>query len=523
MWFRMQIYCISGSMSKMKFWFPILILFNSVVFYGQGISGYNLESAQLDASDMAIDIEEAFTFSKYPTHFQYLEMMSIMAKDYPDICRMDTIGFSIQGRPIVALKISDNVNQAEGEAKFLYTSSIHGDELLGYVLLLRLSDYLLKNYPADSEVRKLVDSLEIWINPLSNPDGAFYPDNDSSVIGARRANSRNVDLNRNYPDPFKSEENDTTGREQETKEMMAFMMKNQFTLSANIHGGEEVVNYPWDYRSGIYHPDNDWFYFISREYADEAKAVDPGYMSGFTDGITIGWAWYVINGGRQDYVNYYLNGRELTLELSMAYTPESESLHSFWEINERSLINYMSQALYGIRGNVSSALSGTAVKADMIVPQHDDGQSYISTDKTTGNFYRLIKEGSYDLIVSAEGYISDTIFNIDVQDYQATWLNILLDSVAEPNALQKEIAVEQLKIEIYPNPADEIIYVKSEYLSDTPVGINIYSLDGKKIFTNTIYSSDAVIEIKIASLKKGLYFLSVETSDLISTQKFIKQ
>ena len=79
MWFRMQIYCISGLMSKMKFWFPILILINSVVSSGQEKSGYNIENAQLDATDMAIDIEEAFTFSKYPTHFQYLKMMSIMA------------------------------------------------------------------------------------------------------------------------------------------------------------------------------------------------------------------------------------------------------------------------------------------------------------------------------------------------------------------------------------------------------------------------------------------------------------
>jgi hypothetical protein len=510
-------------MSKMKFWLPIMILYNSVILSGQEKLGYSFASPLLDESDMAQNLEEAFTFTKYPNHFQYQEMMAVMARDYPSICKLDTIGFSRQGRPIVILKISDNVNQSEGEAKFLYTSSIHGDELVGYVLLLRLSKYLLENYNTDSEIQKLVDSLEIWINPLSNPDGSFYPDNDSSITRAIRQNSRGKDLNRNYPDPYRSDENDTTGREQETKEMMNFMMKNRFTLSANIHGGEEVVNYPWDYKDSIYHPDNDWYYLISREYADEAKVVDPSYMSRFTDGITVGWEWYVINGGRQDYVNYYLNGREVTLELSIPFTPESESLNSYWETNERSFINYMSQALYGIRGNVSGALSGTPVKANIFIPEHDDAQSSISTEESTGNFYRLIKEGSYDLVISAEGYINDTTFNVNVQDYQSTWLHILLDSIAEPSGFKKDVNASGMKIALYPNPAKEFLNIESESFSDYPVRINIYSLDGKKILSNTIFPSESVIEIDIAIFKRGFYVLRIETADLVSTHKFIKQ
>ena len=112
----------------------------------------------------------------------------------------------------------------------------------------------------------------------------------------------------------------------------------------------EVVNYPWDYHHEL-HADDAWYRFISREYADEAMAVDPDYMFGWPDdGITNGAEWYVIHGGRQDYVNYYLEGREVTLELSTGLRLGSNHLEEHWNINRRSLLNYMAQCTYGIRG-----------------------------------------------------------------------------------------------------------------------------------------------------------------------------
>lgn len=81
-----------------------------------------------------------------------------------------------------------------------------------------------------------------------------------------------------------------------------------FNLSANFHGGAEVVNYPWDTWSRL-HTDNTWWIFVSRQYADTAHAHSPtGYMAGFNNGITNGYAWYRITGGRQDYMTYFQQG-----------------------------------------------------------------------------------------------------------------------------------------------------------------------------------------------------------------------
>ena len=102
-----------------------------------------IREVEFDDSDMASDLTEAKSFQKYPTYDQYLQMMQDFASDYPAICRLDTIGTSVEGRLLLALKISDHVEVDEAEASFLYASTMHGSEILGYVLPLSLSQRLL--------------------------------------------------------------------------------------------------------------------------------------------------------------------------------------------------------------------------------------------------------------------------------------------------------------------------------------------------------------------------------------------
>jgi murein tripeptide amidase MpaA len=147
-------------------------------------------------------------------------MMQYFAATYPGICRVDTFGTSAGGRLLLALNISDQVDADEPEPDFLYTAAIHGDELVGIVLLLRLAHTLLEGYGQDVEVDRLVEGLSIWINPLSNPDGTYEADQGLSMKGAQRFNLEGVDLNRDFPDPGLDLSGDTTGRAPETIAMM---------------------------------------------------------------------------------------------------------------------------------------------------------------------------------------------------------------------------------------------------------------------------------------------------------------
>jgi hypothetical protein len=95
-------------------------------------------------------------------------------------------------------------------------------------------------------------------------------------------------------------------------------------MSAHYHGGAELMNYPWD-NTYERHADDAWWQLVSREYADlaqdAAQSTNPTYMNDEENGITNGADWYRIGGGRQDYMNYYQQCRELTVECSTTKCP----------------------------------------------------------------------------------------------------------------------------------------------------------------------------------------------------------
>jgi murein tripeptide amidase MpaA len=231
----------------------------------------------------ALTVAKAMDWHSYPSYTQYDSIMHYFSTSFPAICHLDTIGKSINGKYVLVLKISDNVNVDEDEPEVFYSSSIHGDETGGYVLMLRLADYLTKNYTVSEEVRNLVNGLEIYINPLANPDGTYASGNE--IVYPTRGNSNGIDLNRNFPDPGLP----SMVIEKENKDMVGFMKKHNFVLSANFHAGAEVVNYPWDRWYSRIHADDSWFNSISREYADTVHNYSgPFYMSYLENGVTRG-------------------------------------------------------------------------------------------------------------------------------------------------------------------------------------------------------------------------------------------
>jgi len=177
----------------------------------------------------ASDMTRAIEWQSYPAYTQYDSIMRKFAADYPAICSLDTIGTSILGRLVLVLKISDNVHIDEAdEPEVFYSSTMHGDELAGFVLMLRLAEYLLTNYATDSYVRYLVDNLQIYINPLANPDGT-YRTGDEVSSNPTRGNANGRDLNRNFPDPL----DPGLVQEKENFDMIAFMKQDRKSTRLN--------------------------------------------------------------------------------------------------------------------------------------------------------------------------------------------------------------------------------------------------------------------------------------------------
>lgn len=363
------------------------------------------------------------TWNFYPTYSNYESIMLQFATNYPSLCSLDTIATLASGRRLLVVKISDNVASDEPEPEFLYSSTIHGNETTGYVLMLHLIDYLLTNYGTNPEATDLVNNMEIWICPNANPDGTYYGGN-STVSSARRYNINGVDLNRNYPDPQDGPHPDGNAWQPETVAFMDFAAQHHFVAGANFHGGVEVVNYPWDTWPTL-HADDDWYEFISREYADTVHVhAVAGYMTYLDNGVTNGYAWYEVDGGRQDYMNYYHHCRELTIEISDVMLLPAGELLAHWDYNWRSFILMLKQARYGIHGTITDAVTGQPVSAEVFIQGHDNNESEVNSVAETGEYHRPVKGGTYTLVISAPCYQTQTISGVSVADYTSLTLNI---------------------------------------------------------------------------------------------------
>ena len=423
-----------------------------------------------------------FPLTAYPTYTDYVAQMNEFVAVHPTIARLENIGTtpgSAAGtHDLLFIVLSDNVASDEAEPRLMYTSSMHGNEIAGYPSMLNLIDHLIEAYndSGNSDYGKaqaLINGAEIWINPLANPDGTYRTTN-SNVNSAIRGNANAIDLNRNYPAPDGTLHPDGESYQYETTQFMNLADTYHFVLAANFHGGEEVFNYPWDFTYDRT-VDDDWWRLVGEEYALNAQTDSPAGYSDPNDpgpddsgeyfdflkatiyepnpilGVSHGADWYLIDGGRQDYMNFEHQCREVTIELSQTkISPSPASAINYdildmWDYNKNAYIDFLLQGTYGFRGIVKDVSTSLPVKAKITVVGRDDQplsrNSWVETDIDDGDFYRLIEAGTYNILIEADCYTPVTLSNKVAVDGFPTDLGTILvapttdipDSLSESN------------------------------------------------------------------------------------------
>ncbi|KAJ7995758.1 hypothetical protein DPEC_G00247910 [Dallia pectoralis] len=371
-------------------------------------------------------------------HHGYNDMEIFLRKyetDFHSIAHLYSIGQSVQGRELYVMVISDNPTVHEpGEPEFKYVGNMHGNEVVGRELLLNLIEYLCLNYGSDPEVTQMVNTTRIHIMPSMNPDG-YEVAKEGDVRGfLGRNNSNNFDLNRNFPDQFTVI---TEPRQPETIAVMNWIRNNPFVLSANLHGGSLVVNYPYDDdkqgRSEYSKcPDDQVFQQVSEAYSQKNVQMHEGHPcaseSGyarefFMDGITNGANWYNVPGGMQDWNYLNSNCFEVTIELGCVKYPKAEDLPTYWEQNRRALLQYIHQVHRGVKGMVRDKRDGTGIPNATVTVEEIN---HPVTTSLAGDYWRLLVPGTYHLTASARGYNSVKIYatvpdeGVEIVDFQLT-------------------------------------------------------------------------------------------------------
>jgi hypothetical protein len=325
--------------------------------------------------------------STYPSFEQIEEKLQKIHQKYPQQSQLISVGKSVRGRNLYFLKISKNPQSDERLPEFKYISSMHGDEITGRELMVSLADDLLSNYGKDSQVTDLIDNTEIYIMPSMNPDGSELH---------QRFNANNADLNRDFPDFTSDPQNTPEGRQIETAAIMKFQAERNFSLSANFHGGSEVVNYPWDTTEEP-HPFDSLLKELSLSYAQLVPYIFQSRE--FPQGITNGFAWYEVNGGMQDWSEFYYNDLQFTVELSDMKWPDYNKIPGYYQDNKAALIQFIRNIHQG---------AGFYFKEN---PHMSGSVSISKADKNLGKFqfqhgefYKVLEPGIYDFsVITSDG------------------------------------------------------------------------------------------------------------------------
>jgi hypothetical protein len=357
------------------------------------------EIEHLRAAGYSVDIiindyqaykDSIFERGFYHTYNQVYAVLDSFAQEYPSICRLDTLGFSVQGRAMWAMRVTDNPGIEENEPEIRLIGNMHGDEHIGTEVTLYFLRYLLTEYASNSHVRDMVNNCEFWIAPTINPDGK---------VANRRTNANDVDLNRDYGFFWAGWGDSPSPNSQiETKVMVEHLEENDIVLEYNYHSAAEYVNYPWDYHQAD-PPDSQYFIDLSTLYAA---------ATGLT--VTNGYDWYQVTGSLQDYTFGTSGALAWTIE-----TPEPANSSLIDQIcyeNRDALLIVCERARWGIEGVVTDSLTGVPLLAR--VEFNNPDRTCIYSDPHNGDFHKMIAPGTYDVVVLANGYMSKYIDSVVV-------------------------------------------------------------------------------------------------------------
>ncbi|XP_063720735.1 carboxypeptidase D-like [Symsagittifera roscoffensis] len=359
-----------------------------------------------------------------------------IAKDFPEIVHLEKLGKSVNGVEVYDIIISDNPKVHEPlEPEFKYVGNMHGNEVVGREILINLIEWLVENYDKNDTATRLVDNTRIHIIVTMNPDGYAKGNEKDWLLG--RANANNVDLNRDFPnyDEVAFEllamgicktnnldkvhpPTDMHHFQPETQIIMKLLKNHPFVLSANLHGGSFVANYPYDIANNKKRsktPDNALFKELASVYSfshafmsKDTEAVCSGDKP-FTDGITNGADWYPVPGGMQDYNYDTSNCYEITLELGCNKYPKKDDMWMYWYQNKDALINYINAVHMGIKGFIvdqeEKPMKGVQITVkDMNTDAKLPMECHAVTSTEFGDYFRLLLDGDYQVKFELESY-----------------------------------------------------------------------------------------------------------------------
>lgn len=256
-------------------------------------------NAQLIEEDSSLELRKiGFDLSsprQYMLFHVVLEKVKALEAQYPDLVQYVEYGKSAEGRPLFAVKISDNVTQDEDEPELMITATTHGDEIITTEVAMGLIERLLSGSAHDERFLKMINEHELYFIPVVNVDGYVN----------RTRYDQGSDPNRSYPYPGKPNAKSTPS----IAGLIEFFKSRNFVGSLDFHAYGKMTMYPWAYTyNSVPQKDREIFDGIAKRMAETN-----GHKYG-----PISEVIYIAVGSSADF--YYWTRGTLALAIEMGHS-----------------------------------------------------------------------------------------------------------------------------------------------------------------------------------------------------------
>ncbi|MEU8206015.1 M14 family zinc carboxypeptidase [Streptosporangium sp. NPDC049046] len=250
----------------------------------------------------------------------------------PNIAKVVDLGTTVKGQPLTAIKVTKNARQLKDGARkaVLYMSAQHAREWITPEMNRRLLLHYLNGYGTNPQITQLVDNVELWFIPVSNPDGYDHTFTAGNRLWRKNLRDNNndgqitsadgVDLNRNFAykwgyDNEGSSDNPASQTyrgpsaqsEPETKAVDNLAKRVDFTYILNYHSAAQLLLYGVGWQQATPSPDDLIFEAL---LGDDATPAVPGYDP------DIGAELYTTNGETDGHMTNKHDALTITPEMS---------------------------------------------------------------------------------------------------------------------------------------------------------------------------------------------------------------
>jgi Zinc carboxypeptidase/Immune inhibitor A peptidase M6 len=286
-------------------------------------------------------------FRRYAGSGGLKEEFEQAADDNRKITKLVSIGQTINGQDIVALKVSEDADRSRDGKKpaVLYLGAQHAREWITPEMIRRLMHHVLDGYAAGNKtMRELLDENELWFVPVANPDGYDFSFEPGQRLWRKNLRDNNgngtitpgdgVDLNRNYAykwgydnegsSPAPGSETFRGGSpnsEPETQALDGFAKRIGFEFLVNYHSAAELLLYGTGWQVATPTPDHVIYEAMA---GDDQNPAIPGYDPDISAEL------YTTNGDTDSHMTERYGTLGFTPEMSTCEAASSVDPNDEW-------------------------------------------------------------------------------------------------------------------------------------------------------------------------------------------------